>query len=81
MGAESAAALRDLDRRNMVGRYAAIIYRVADGQRLDQQGGLHRHLYAHEHGIVEWDPAWGGWAHSAEAAWQEFRQLKLKGRI
>ena len=28
--------LRDLDRRNMVGRYAAIIYRVADGQRLDQ---------------------------------------------
>lgn len=42
---------------------------------------LYRHLYAHEHGIVEWDPAWGGWAHSAEAAWQEFRQLKLKGRI
>lgn len=27
-------ALRDLDRRNMVGRYAAVIYRVADGQPL-----------------------------------------------
>lgn len=26
--------LRDLDRRNMIGRYAAIIYRVADGQPL-----------------------------------------------
>ena len=26
--------LRDLDRRNMVGRYAAVIYRVADGQPL-----------------------------------------------
>lgn len=28
------AKLRDLDRRNMVGRYAAIIYRVADGKPL-----------------------------------------------
>lgn len=28
--------LRDLDRRNMVGRFAALIYRVADGQMLDQ---------------------------------------------
>lgn len=28
------AKLRDLDRRNMVGRYAAIIYRVADGKSL-----------------------------------------------
>lgn len=28
------AKLRDLDRRNMVGRYAAIIYRVADGKAL-----------------------------------------------
>ena len=30
------AKLRDLDRRNMVGRYAALIYRVGDGLRLDQ---------------------------------------------
>ncbi len=28
------AKLRDLDRRNMVGRYAALIYRVADGKGL-----------------------------------------------
>lgn len=28
--------LRDFDRRNMVGRYAALIYRVADGRRLDE---------------------------------------------
>ena len=28
------AKLRDLDRRNMVGRYAAVIYRVADGKSL-----------------------------------------------
>lgn len=28
--------LRDLDRRNMVGRFAALIYRVADGLSLDQ---------------------------------------------
>jgi len=28
------AKLRDLDRRNMVGRYAALIYRVADGKPL-----------------------------------------------
>ena len=28
------AKIRDLDRRNMVGRYAAIIYRVADGKAL-----------------------------------------------
>lgn len=28
------AKLRDLDRRNMVGRYAALIYRVADGRAL-----------------------------------------------
>jgi hypothetical protein len=28
--------LRDFDRRNMVGRYAGLIYRVADGQTLDQ---------------------------------------------
>ena len=28
------AKLRDLDRRNMVGRYAALIYRVADGKSL-----------------------------------------------
>lgn len=28
--------LRDFDRRNMVGRYAALIYRVADSRRLDQ---------------------------------------------
>lgn len=28
--------LRDFDRRNMVGRYAALIYRVADGKTLDQ---------------------------------------------
>ena len=28
--------LRDFDRRNMVGRYAALIYRVADGLALDQ---------------------------------------------
>ena len=31
---QSWAKLRDLDRRNMVGRYAAIIYRVADGKSL-----------------------------------------------
>ena len=42
---------------------------------------LYRHLYAHDHGITEWNPAWGGWAHSPDAAWQEFRQLKLKGMI
>ena len=30
------AKLRDLDRRNMVGRYAAIIYRVADGKNLQE---------------------------------------------
>lgn len=42
---------------------------------------LYRHLYAHERGITEWNPAWGGWAHSAESAWQDFRQLQLKGRI
>jgi len=30
------AKLRDLDRRNMVGRYAALIYRVGDGQPLSQ---------------------------------------------
>lgn len=30
------AKFRDLDRRNMVGRYAALIYRVADGKTLDQ---------------------------------------------
>lgn len=29
--------LRDLDRRNMVGRYAALIYRVADGRKLNEQ--------------------------------------------
>lgn len=28
--------LRDLDRRNMVGKYAALIYRVADGKRLSE---------------------------------------------
>ena len=28
--------LRDLDRRNMVGRYAAVIYRMADGRDLSQ---------------------------------------------
>jgi len=28
------AKLRDLDRRNMIGRYAALIYRVADGKAL-----------------------------------------------
>lgn len=28
--------LRDLDRRNLIGRYAALIYRVADGQLLKQ---------------------------------------------
>lgn len=28
--------LRDFDRRNMVGRYAGLIYRVADGKTLDQ---------------------------------------------
>ncbi|MDT7834973.1 anti-CBASS protein Acb1 family protein [Aquabacterium sp. OR-4] len=28
--------LRDLDRRNMVGRYAGLIYRVADGKRLSE---------------------------------------------
>ena len=28
------AKLRDLDRRNMVGRYAALIYRVGDGKQL-----------------------------------------------
>lgn len=42
---------------------------------------LYRHLYAYEHGITEWNPAWGGWAHSPDAAWREFRQLKLKGMI
>lgn len=30
------AKLRDLDRRNMVGRYAGLILRVADGKKLDQ---------------------------------------------
>jgi hypothetical protein len=33
-GAKVWRALRDLDRRNMVGRYAAVIYRVADGRPL-----------------------------------------------
>jgi hypothetical protein len=28
--------LKDLDRRNLVGRYAAVIYRVADSKTLDQ---------------------------------------------
>lgn len=30
------AKLRDFDRRNMVGRYAALIYRVADGKKLNE---------------------------------------------
>jgi hypothetical protein len=30
------AKLRDFDRRNMVGRYAGLIYRVGDGKTLDQ---------------------------------------------
>ena len=33
-GVSAWAKLRDLDRRNMVGRYAALIYRVADGKAL-----------------------------------------------
>lgn len=32
--AKAWAKLRDLDRRNMIGRYAAVIYRVADGKAL-----------------------------------------------
>lgn len=32
--------LRDFDRRNMVGRYAALIYRVADGRALREPLGL-----------------------------------------
>jgi len=31
--------LRDFDRRNMVGRYAGLIYRVADGKRLSEPMG------------------------------------------
>lgn len=42
---------------------------------------LYRHLYAHEHKLTRWNPAWGGWPHSPTAAWQEFQQLKEKGRI
>lgn len=30
------AKLRELDRRNLIGRYAGLIYRVADGKRLDE---------------------------------------------
>ncbi|WP_066470753.1 anti-CBASS protein Acb1 family protein [Comamonas terrae] len=30
------AKLKDLDRRNLIGRYAAVIYRVADNKSLDQ---------------------------------------------
>ncbi len=30
------AKLKDFDRRNMIGRYAGLIYRVADGKALDQ---------------------------------------------
>jgi hypothetical protein len=33
-GVKAWAKLRDLDRRNMVGRYAALIYRVGDGKAL-----------------------------------------------
>ena len=35
-GINAWAKLRDLDRRNMVGRYAALIYRVADGRKLSE---------------------------------------------
>lgn len=31
------AKLRDFDRRNMVGRYSGLIYRVADGKKLSEQ--------------------------------------------
>lgn len=42
---------------------------------------LYRHLYAHEHKLPKWNPAWGGWPHSPADAWHEFNRLKLKGSI
>lgn len=35
-GINAWAKLRDLDRRNLVGRYAALIYRVGDGKALSE---------------------------------------------
>ena len=42
---------------------------------------LYRHLYAHEHGQTEWNPAWGGWPHGPAAAWREFEKLKKSHQI
>lgn len=54
------AKLRDLDRRNMVGRYAGVIYRIADGQDLDQpakRGKLVdiKPVYENQLRVEKWD--------------------------
>jgi hypothetical protein len=54
------AKLRDFDRRNMVGRYAGLIYRVADGLPLDQPVGTAAKLvdlvpvYEDQLKVMEW---------------------------
>lgn len=52
--------LRDLDRRNMIGCYAAVIYRVADSRNLDQPLGRGAlvdlvPVFEDQIRVVEWD--------------------------
>lgn len=42
---------------------------------------LYRHLYAHEHRQIGWNPAWGGWPHGPADAWREFENLKKRHAI
>lgn len=52
--------LRDFDRRNMVGRFAALIYRIADGKKLEEPLNTGKlvgliPLYEDQIKVVRWD--------------------------
>lgn len=59
-GAKAWQRLRDFDRRNMVGRFSALIYRIADNKKLNEpltEGKLVGliPLYEDQIEVVEWD--------------------------
>lgn len=76
--------LRDFDRRNMIGRYAGLIYRLSDGQALDQPVTAAANLveivpvYEGQLKVTEWDSDVNSNTYGKPRMYQ-YRKKVLKG--